>query len=181
MSTPQRRASSGLFGVAMLMFLFPFATFSCMGREVGTLSGVGMAAGTTVQGPEIFGQATSREIPANPSASIALTAAIVGFGLSFGRAALTAVGAAASGVLGSLALLALRAQTMDGVRAQGEGMLAVSFGAAYWIAVLALVAGAAASAMVMIADPPSLLRAAQPPQPPQQAPPAMHGAGVRPG
>jgi hypothetical protein len=138
------RLSPGLFGFVLILFMFPFATFSCMGQEVGSLSGLKLATGTSIEEPSMFGESENRKVPSNALAMLALTATVAGLGLALGgRRGL----AMAAGAIGAVALLGMQAGITDAVRTQTEGVIGVRFTAAYWLAVLSLFAAAVVSVL----------------------------------
>jgi hypothetical protein len=135
-------ASALLFVGSTLCFFLPFATVSCGGIQVFSLTGQQLATGTTITQPQAFGPAQKQKSEADPFAAIAGLCGIAGIALSLlGRK--LAVGAAASGGLGALSLLVLRSRLEDQIQKQSQGVAQVSFESGYKLALLLLIAGTA--------------------------------------
>jgi hypothetical protein len=133
-------ASALLFAGSTLCFFLPFATVSCGGIKVFTLTGQQLATGTTITQPQAFGPAQTQKIEADPFAAIAGLCGIAGVALSLiGRK--LAVGAAASGGLGAFTLLVLRSRMEDQLQKQSQGVAQVNFESGYTLALLLLIAG----------------------------------------
>ena len=135
MQLRKRHVSSASFLFALLCFSLPFVTLSCPGANI-TFSGTQLATGTTVEVPQMFGETTQKKFDSEPLALLALLCALVGLalGLSSARGARTI--SAAVGLLGALLLLALKAKITGDVAREGEGMLSVSYGLGYWLALI---------------------------------------------
>jgi hypothetical protein len=135
-------ASVLLFAGSTLCFFLPFATVSCGGIKVFTLTAQQLATGTTITQPQAFGASQTQKIDADPFAAIAGLCGIAGIALSLiGRR--MAGGAAASGGLGALSLLILRSRLGDQLQKQSQGLAQVSFESGYTLTLLLLIAGAA--------------------------------------
>lgn len=127
---PKFRSAS--FGLAIFCFVLPFMTMSCPGGRF-IFTGIQMVTGTTVQ---------DEKLGAEPLAILALLCAIAGLALSFGT---RDVATGVTGVAGAIALFLLKASVDSKTLEKGGGMVQVSFGFGFWLALLALVAGAALS------------------------------------
>jgi len=127
---PNIRTAS--FGLAFFFFALPFMTMSCPGGQF-TFTGIQMVTGTTVQG---------EKLGAEPLAIVALLCAIAGFALSFGT---RDVATGVIGAAGAFALFLLKVTVDSKTLEKGGGMVQVSFGLGFWLAILALLGGAALS------------------------------------
>lgn len=135
MQLRMRHISSASFLFGLLCFFLPFITLSCPGANI-TFSGAQLATGTTVEVPQMFGGATPKKFDSEPLALFALLCALAGLavGLSSAKGARTiSVGL---GILGAILLLALKAKISSDVAREGEGMLVVSYGLGYWLALI---------------------------------------------
>lgn len=142
MQLRMRHISSASFLFALFCFFLPFVTLSCPGANI-TLSGVQLVTGTTVEEPQMFGGPTQRELGSEPLAVLAFLCVLAG--LVVGLASPKGVRAISVGlgVLGAVLLLALKAKIGSDVSRQGEGMLSVSYGLGYWLALLSCLFAAA--------------------------------------
>ena len=118
------------FVLAVVCFLMPFVTLSCMGLSQ-SFSGTEVAFGTTVEGKKLNGQ---------PLAALALGLAGVGIFLSFKQTQNAKKAATAAGGLGAILLLLLQSQI--NTEAGRQGPVQVTFELAYWLAVIGLGGGA---------------------------------------
>ena len=135
-------ASVLLFAGSTLCFFLPFATVSCAGTKLFSLTGQQLATGTSVSQPGAFGAAQTQKVEADPFAAIAGLCAIAGVALSLiGRK--MAAGTAASGGLGAVSLLILHSRLEDQITKQSQGVAQVSFESGYTLAILLLIAGTA--------------------------------------
>jgi hypothetical protein len=135
-------ASVLLFVGSTLCFFLPFVTVSCGEVKVFTLTGQQLATGATIPQPQSFGSSRTQKIDADPFAAVAGLCAIAGIALSLlGRK--MAVGAAASGGLGTLSLLILHLRFGGQLQKQSQGVAQASFEVGYTLALLLLIAGAA--------------------------------------
>jgi hypothetical protein len=135
------KVSPVLFAVSIVCFLLPFVTVSCNGQKVATFSGVQLAAGTTLEQPQMFGPAQKRSVDPEPMAGVAALCAIVGLGLSFLRRG--ALGSGLCGVAGMVALLLLKSIMDLQIAQSGQGMFQLDYGGGYILALLSLITGAA--------------------------------------
>lgn len=166
-----RRFSPALFGIIAICFLLPFVAITCSGQELFSLSGLDLVTGTEVgqddlaseftegfnQLEEGFGGETTTETEAadeetaidpEPAAILALALAVIGliagFALKGDRGALVS---ALAGILGVLALLALRmmfkvedpAASAEELQ-QAEAIIGYEWGMGWWLAFLLFLA-----------------------------------------
>jgi len=144
-----RRISPAIFGFALFCFVLPFITLSCPGGQF-TFTGVQIALGTTVKEPGMFGQeGEEKKIHGEPLALMALICVAAGLcaGLLLrgGAAKWAGVGL---GILATLFLLFLKGKINNDVMKEGEGMFQVTYGAGYWLALLASGVGATFNAVL---------------------------------
>lgn len=199
MDQKARFATPAGFGIALICFVLPFATLSCQGREVATLSGLDLAFGATLDASalpmspsdasafeekskeeqeaamlKVMGSAQAQAIGWNPWAIAAALAAAAGLGAALlgGRSA-GAVPAAIGG-LGALLLFLAKSRVESQVSGPTMGMGQVSWNAGFWLCLAAFAATAAFNAYLGAARPQALRdelapRGAGPPRPPREA------------
>ena len=173
-----RFATPAGFGIALICFVLPFATLSCQGREVATLSGLDLAFGSTLDASalpmnpsgaaefeqkskeeqeaamlKVMGSAQAQAIGSNLWAIAAAVAAAAGLGAAVlgGRTA-GAVPAAIAG-LGALLLLLAKSRVEGQVAGPTMGMGQVSWNAGFWLCLAAFAATAAFNAYLGAARP----------------------------
>ena len=167
---PTRRsiASIILFVGSLLCFFLPFATVSCGGVKVISLTGQQMATGTTIQTPEAFGSGQKKKTDPNPFAAVALLCAAAGIGLTFlGRK--LAIAPAIAGGAGAVSLFMVKATMDSEIQRQGMGVIQVAFENGYWLA-LALLAAAAGWNIYLLATNKAQPQPVLPPPPYAQPP-----------
>jgi hypothetical protein len=120
-------------------FLLPFTTMSCPAGQF-TFSGLEMVTGTTVADQKLSGE---------PLAALALLCAVVGLLLCFVKRTDSAADlvAALLGAAGGVLLLLLQAKVENDALKEGNGLVHISFRFGFWLAILALAAGAFLSFM----------------------------------
>lgn len=135
MQLRMRHISSANFLFVLLCFFLPFITLSCPGTSI-TFSGTQLVTGTTVEVPQMFGGAAQKKFDSQPLALFAFLCALAGLvvGLSSAKGARRI--SAGLGILGAVLLLALKAKISGDVSREGEGMLSVSYGFGYWLALI---------------------------------------------
>jgi hypothetical protein len=119
----------------LICFSLTFATVSCDGRALGSLSGVDLVTGGALQGPSMFGQAEAREYRGNAGARIALVAAIAGVAVVAMRLRPLAL-QAVPGIVAGVALLLMKSGIDREIASQGMGLLQVRYAPGYWLTVL---------------------------------------------
>ena len=123
------------FGFALFCFVLPFVTMSCPGGRF-TFSGLQMVTGTTVQ---------EHKMGAEPLAAVGLLCALAGLVLCLLKRDNLDIAVGVAGASGGVALLLLKAKIEKDALENGSGMVQISFGPGFWLALLALVAGGALS------------------------------------
>lgn len=117
--------STATYGLALLCFFLPFLTLSCQNTKIVTLTGFQLVTGVTVKSEA--GQTWS--IPGQPPATLAFFAAAAGVFLSLAGALspkATAFASMATGMLGAISLLSLKAHVDGTLCAKRAGFSAPS-------------------------------------------------------
>lgn len=157
------KVSPVLFVVTVLCFLLPFVTVSCNGTKVATLSGTELAFGTTIEQPQIFGQARVKQrTDVEPVATIAFLIAIAGIVVGF-LAARVPLASAITGALGALFLLILMSKLSSDVGKQAQGVFQIEYGAGFIMALLLFIAAAGWNGWLFFSSRGAPARAASPP------------------
>jgi hypothetical protein len=109
-----------LFTGSALSFFLPFATVSCGGVKLVTLSGQQLATGSSFNVPQPFGPPKVQRTAPDPFATVAGLCALAGLALSFAGKRFAAAGAS-SGAAGavSLGLMASRMENRTHQLTQG--------------------------------------------------------------
>ena len=141
MQVSVKHVSPAGFLFVLFCFVLPFVTLSCPAGQF-TFTGVQLATGTTIEEPQMFGQAKQRKIDGEPLALFALLVALIGGGLAFLAGRTTRLAAAGLGGLGAILLLMLKSKIASDAVKEGGGMFQVSFGAGYWLALVGFIAAA---------------------------------------
>lgn len=128
------RFTPAAFLLAVVCFALPFAKISCQGQEVATLTGIETLTGKTVQGP-----GDSQEIPRDAMAIAAFLAALAGAVLAF-KGMRRFAGFA--GVAGVVLLFVFKSRFAEKIASESQGAATVEFGIGFWLALIALAAGA---------------------------------------
>ena len=139
---PKSKVSPVIFILSTLCFLLPFVTVSCNGQKVASLTGVELATGTTVEQPQVFGQAQKKRVGAEPLATLAALCAIAGIGLSFLGSRL-AIAPAVSGAAGALFLLLLQSKLNSDMSKEVQGAFRLDWEVGFVLVLLFFIAGAA--------------------------------------
>lgn len=142
MSSIARKISPATLILTLICFFLPFVTFSCQGRAIGSLSGMQLSTGTTVQQPQMFGPPKAQKIAAEPLASLALLCVLVGLGLSFLKGRKGAAGSAALACLAVFFLVGLKSKLESDALRQAGGVVQLSFDAGYYFSLVLLLAAA---------------------------------------
>lgn len=129
------KVSPAIFIAVILCFCMQFVTVSCGGQRVAGFSGVQLAAGTTIEQPQMFGPPQKQKVGPDPAAAFAALCAILGLGLSFLGSGLV-LGPAISGGVGALSLVILKSRIDDQIAKQGGGMFQVNYEAGFIMALL---------------------------------------------
>lgn len=160
---------SANFGVIVILFLLPFVTVSCGGQIMNIpLTGVDLAFGKDLEmkKPDFLdppkqlrssrvsiGNSVERShIPPSPLAIAALGLAVFGMAIAFMSYLPARIMAALSGLAGGVLLLILKMKMDDEAIREGGGLLVLSYGIPFWLALILLLgtaAGCAYSAIQM--------------------------------
>jgi hypothetical protein len=148
-----KQISASMFALILLCFFLPFITISCQGQDVMSMSGVQMATGVEYTKPydsmggafgSISAAPKTQKIAGSLPVGIAFTAAAAGLASIFllkGRMQKHLVPGIASGI-GAILLLSIKSGTDDTILKQGGGMIQVSYGLGFYLALLLFVANA---------------------------------------
>ncbi|HMC31579.1 MAG TPA: zinc ribbon domain-containing protein [Candidatus Angelobacter sp.] len=156
------KVSPVLFLVTVLCFLLPFVTVSCNGQKVATFTGVQLAAGTTVEQPQMFGRPMEKRVDAQPLATVAFICAIAGIGLSF-LGVRAAIAPAISGIVGALLLVWLQSKLSSDISKQAQSMFRLEYESGFVLTLILFVAAAAWNAYVFFSSRTTPALAASPP------------------
>lgn len=135
-------ASVLIFVGTLLCFFLPFATVSCGGMKLFTLTGQQLATGTAVTQPQLFGAPQTKRTDPDPFAAFAGVCALAGIALSLvGRkmANVTAVSAGA----GALSLLVMRFRLDAAIQKQSQGAGSVHYDSGFTMVLLLFITAAA--------------------------------------
>jgi hypothetical protein len=124
--------------LAVLMFLMPFIVVSCPGQQ-RSVTGIQLVTGMTIEQPQTFGPSTSRRVPGETLAAVALVLAAAAAAVSFGRRREGALATAGLAGVAAVTLFLLKAKIDSDVAREGQGVVAVSFTTGFWLALLLLV------------------------------------------
>ena len=204
MNEKARLATPAGFGIALICFVLPFASLSCQGKEIATLSGLDLAFGKSLDASvlpaspsdaaafqekskeeqaaamlQVMGTAQAHAIGSNPWAIAAALCALAGIGAALlgGRTA-GPVPAGLAG-LGALMLLAAKSRVEGQVSGPTMGMGQVTWEAGFWLCLTVFAANAAFNAYLAAATPTSVRDPIAPggtgPSPPSRAASAAVG------
>jgi hypothetical protein len=154
-----KKITPSLFGLILICFFLPFTTISCQNTPLITMSGFEVATGVNLDKSSALGSLSGasasissseksqseRKIPGTPIAGLAFAIACAGIAVGFVKIAQQAAVQAGLGVLGVVLLIVLKSQIDGQMVKQGQGMLQVSYGAGYWLALLAFLGASATS------------------------------------
>ena len=139
----RRQLRAGPFVLALLCFLFPFITISCQGVKAVSLTGLQLAAGTTIeQRDPITGNAQQQRIPAETSILLVLLCTMAAGGLCFAPGRNGILLPALAGAAGFLLMLVAKSHFDTQTLEQGHGLLAVGYEMGFTLTCLLLSAGA---------------------------------------
>ena len=146
-----RKLTPAVFVLALICFFLPFATFSCQGQEVASLSGIRLATGTTVKQPRLLGPPKSQRVDPDPLAVLALLSVLAGIGLCFIKGKKGAAGSGILAALGIIFMAALRSKLDNETLQHTAGAIQVSYGAGYYLTLLFLLAAVGTSIYAFMA------------------------------
>ncbi|MGA2656531.1 MAG: hypothetical protein ABSH34_03330 [Verrucomicrobiota bacterium] len=139
----RRQFRAAPFVLALLCFLLPFITISCQGVKAVSLTGLQLAAGTTIeQRDPITGQAHREKIPSETSVLLVLLCTAAAAGLCFASGRSGALLPAVAGAAGFLLMLVAKSHFDSQTLEQGRGVLAVGYEMGFILTCLLLLAGA---------------------------------------
>jgi hypothetical protein len=145
-----KKVSLALFVLALVCFLLPFATFSCGGQKVMSMTGMQMAIGTSIQEPQMFGPPKTRRLNPEPLAMLALISVVAGIGLSFLKGKRGILGAAGAGGFGAILLLALKSKIESDVTRQSGGVIQTEWETGFYFTLLLFLGAVAVSAFLLM-------------------------------
>jgi hypothetical protein len=150
MASNVKKASPAVFILALICFFLPFVTFSCEGRKVLSLTGIQLVTGSTIQQPQMFGPSQSQKVGAEPLAVLALLCGLAGLGLSFLKGQTSSIAPAATGVLATILLLALKSKLDGDALQQGGGVLQVNYDVGFYLVEILFLAAVALNVFVLM-------------------------------
>ena len=146
-----KKLSPAAFVLALVCFFLPFATFSCQGHTVATLSGIQLATGTKIRQPQVFGPPKEHKVDAEPLATLALLTLLAGVVLSFLRERKWSVVSAVLAALGVILLAALKSKLDGDALRQGGEIIQVSYGTGYYLCLAFLLSAVGTSIYSLVA------------------------------
>ena len=166
------------FGIALICFVLPFATLSCQGKEVATLSGLELAFGKSLDASalpmnpsdaaafqekskeeqeaammQVMGAAQAQAIGANPWAIAAALCAAIGIGAALLGGRTAGIVPAGLAGLGALLLFVAKTRVEGQVSGPTMGMGQVAWNAGFWLCLAAFAVNAAFNAYLATAEP----------------------------
>lgn len=133
-----KKAGPMILLLTIFAFVLPFVTISCPGVNI-PLSGAQLALGTTLDADQLGGGTRTERIPSDPLVMVSFLCALLGLVCAFldrdRLRPLIALAAAAGGIL----LLAFQARFTGEALKQGEGLLTLSWGVGFWLALVGFV------------------------------------------
>ncbi len=121
MLSPKSIVSILLSAGSALCFLLPFATVSCGGVRVFTLSGQQLATGASIEVPQALGPAKKQKTDPDPFATVAGLCALAGLAFSVVGKRLAAA-TATSGAAGAVSLGVMASRMEDRIHQLTGGM-----------------------------------------------------------
>jgi len=118
------KISSGLYGVILLTFLLPFLTVSCEGQNMGTITGMDMVTGTSVQG---------QAMDPNPLVIVILMLTLVGIGLGFWVNAKRPLLSSITGAAGLILTFVTKVVIDNELAKEGRGLFQAQYKAGFYL------------------------------------------------
>jgi hypothetical protein len=143
------RLSPALFGIALICFFLPWVNFTCAGQNYATLTGLDLATGTTVRGPNNADQKTDSE----GLALLVLMSSIAGLYVGFLKDKDRETIVLGSGIVGLLALgelIWMKLKIENDLLKKSEGMVKAEFTTGFWIALVCFVTVIALNAYIYL-------------------------------
>jgi hypothetical protein len=178
-----RKIALGIFLLAIILFLMPWVSVSCMGTEIASASGYDMVRGSYNVNSEYVSSA-----PGSESYAIwALVAAGIGLIFSFFEGGIAVVVRVLSGLAGIVLMVALKIKLGNDFNDMGNqlgngtgGIIQLNYLAGYWLTLAAFALAAIISAInkefsIRITNKPESPPASNAP-PPADKPPPNHTA-----
>jgi len=139
--------SPAMFGLALLCFFLPFTHISCQGERVATLSGLQLATGSQIDGPDMSfvggaRRSSGQRVGFEPLAILALLSALGGLGISFLKNRPGRFGSAVAGGIGFLAFVFLKLKIDREILQQGDGILQAQYGGGFYLGMLVFLCAA---------------------------------------
>jgi hypothetical protein len=134
-----------VFLFAILSFALPFVTVSCQRQEVARLSGLQLATGTAIHQNGPFGMPQDKQVEPVGFSYFALLCAVVGMALTVMKYRRGHLVSAALAIAACASLLLMKLMYDQEITQQGFGMVVVSYGSGFVLALLFLALGAVSS------------------------------------
>lgn len=128
-----KKFSPAIFGIALICFFLPFINVSCSGQKIGSLTGIQLVTGTTIEQSDLWGKKQVQKVDGEPLAIAAFISVFAGLGLSFIKARKGSIAPAVIGAAGVILLLLLKSKIDNEVLRQGGGMIQVNYGVGFWL------------------------------------------------
>jgi lysylphosphatidylglycerol synthetase-like protein (DUF2156 family) len=142
----KRTVVLALFIVAILCFLLPWISLSCMGTTITTASGVNMVTGKQYDAPDMTtGGSSTNSMDTEPLAVAALAVAVVGIVVSLMKFKQAAIVRVLLGIAGVVLLIALKFKFDNKVNNEGQGVVQVNYLIGYWLTIIVFGLAAAAN------------------------------------
>jgi hypothetical protein len=131
------RISPAILGIALICFFLPWAEISCQGHKVATVNGFQLATGTTIEGQKTKGEVL---------AVLALLSTVAGLILCFSKDRIKSLILLILSGIGTIMLLLLKVKLDADILREGKGIVQLTYGAGYYLTLVALLAGAGINA-----------------------------------
>jgi hypothetical protein len=148
-----KKISASMFALILICFFLPFMSLSCQGKDIVTMTGLQMATGVEIANPAAtlggsLGNAASAAKPQKIAGSVPMGIAFVTAAAGLAATLLlkdrfqkSLVPGVASGI-GAIILLFVKSGADSEVMKQGSGMIQVSYGIGFYLALLLFIANA---------------------------------------
>ncbi len=149
-----KKISASMFALILICFFLPFMSLSCQGKDIVTMTGLQMATGVELANPaaslsgslggSVAAAAKTQKIAGSVPLGIAFVTAAAGLAATLllkDRFQQSLVPGVASGI-GAIILLFVKSGTDSEVIKQGSGMIQVSYGIGFYLALLLFIANA---------------------------------------
>jgi hypothetical protein len=148
-----KKISASMFALILICFFLPFMSLSCQGKDIVTMTGLQMATGVEIANPAAtlggsLGNAASAAKPQKIDGSVPMGLAFVTAAAGLAATLLlkdrfqkSLVPGVASGI-GAIILLFVKSGADSEVMKQGSGMIQVSYGIGFYLALLLFITNA---------------------------------------